>query len=43
MLGFAVLMIVSNLALLRHESFRVQSILGLGIGLALIGGEAFGI
>ncbi len=43
MLGFAVLMIVSNLALLRHESFRVQNILGLGIGLALIGGEAFGI
>ena len=43
MLGFAVMMIVSNLALLRHESFRVQNILGLGIGLALIGGEAFGI
>ena len=30
MLGFAVLMIVSNIALLRHESFRVQNILGLG-------------
>lgn len=43
MFVFAVLMIVSNIALLRHESFRVQNILGLGIGLALIAGEAFGI
>ena len=43
MLVFAILMIVSNIALLRHESFRVQNILGLGIGFALIACEAFGV
>ena len=43
MLVFAALMIVSNIELLRHERFRVQNILGLGIGFALIAGEIFGI
>ena len=42
MLAFSVLMIVSNIALLRHESFRVQNILGLGIGILLIASEVFG-
>ena len=42
MLAFSVLMIVSNIALLRHESFRVQNILGLGIGFLLIASQAFG-
>lgn len=43
MLVFAIMMIVSNIALLRHESFRVQNILGLGIGFALIACEAIGV
>ena len=42
MLAFSVQMIVSNIALLRHESFRVQNILGLGIGILLIASEVFG-
>ena len=41
-LVFSVLMIISNIALLRHESVRVQNILGLGIGFVLIFCEAFG-
>ena len=42
MLVFSILMIISNIALLRHESVRVQNILGLGIGFVLIFCEAFG-
>ena len=42
-LVFSILMIVSNIALLQHERFRVQNILGLGIGFALIICEAFGV
>ena len=36
MLAFSILMIVSNIELLRHERVRVQNVLGLGIGFALI-------
>ncbi|MBR2765892.1 MAG: YdcF family protein [Blautia sp.] len=39
---FSVLMIISNIALLRHESFRIQNVLGLGISLILILSELFG-
>ena len=38
---FSVLMIISNIALLRHERFRVRNILGMGIGAALIASEVF--
>ncbi len=38
---FAVLLIVSNVALLRHECFRRQNVLGLGLGLLMIAGELF--
>ena len=41
-LVFSVLMIISNIALLRHESFRVQNVMGLGIGLSLILSEMLG-
>ena len=41
-LVFSILMMVSNIALLRHERFRVQNVLGLGIGLLLIVSELFG-
>ena len=40
---FSLLMIISNIALLRHESVRVQNILGLGIGIAMIASELLGI
>ncbi len=39
---FSLLMIVSNIALLRHERVRLQNVLGLFIGLSLIAGEAVG-
>ena len=39
-LMFAVAMAVSNIALLRHERFSAKNILGIGIGLALVLGEA---
>ena len=42
-LVFSIMMIISNIALLRHERFRVQNILGLGIGFALIICEALGV
>lgn len=42
LLVFSLLMIISNIALLRHESFRVQNILGLGIGLLMIVSELVG-
>ena len=42
-LVFSVLMIISNIALLRHERFRIQNVLGLGIGGALIVSDALGI
>ena len=38
-LAFAGAMAVSNIALLRHERFRVQNVLGIGIALALAVGE----
>ena len=38
---FAILLIISNTALLRHERFRVQNVLGLGIGFLLILSEVF--
>ena len=39
---FAVAMIISNIALLRHMTPRIQNVLGLGIGLAMILGEVIG-
>lgn len=39
-LAFAVAMAVSNLALVRHEGFHPKNVLGVGIGLALVAGEA---
>ena len=38
---FAVAMIISNIALLRHEPFRIKNVLGLGIGVILIGSLFF--
>ena len=37
---FSILMIVSNIALLRHERFRIQNVLGIGIGVFLIASDA---
>ena len=42
LLIFSLLMIISNIALLRHESVRVQNILGLGIGVGMIALELLG-
>ena len=39
MLAFAAAMTVSNIALLRHERFRPQNVLGIGIGAILAVGE----
>lgn len=36
LLVFATAMAVSNIALLRHERFRVQNVLGIGIAIALV-------
>ncbi len=41
-LVFAGAMIVSNIALLRHEGYHAQNVLGLLVSLALIAGEAAG-
>ncbi len=41
-LAFAVAMAVSNIALLRHETPRIQNVLGLGIGILMILGEVIG-
>ena len=41
-LVFALGMAVSNLALLRHEGFRIQNLLGLLVGVLLLAGEAVG-
>ena len=43
LLVFSLLMIVSNIALLRHETFRFHNVLGLGIGVFLILSEVFGL
>ncbi|MBR2256888.1 MAG: YdcF family protein [Blautia sp.] len=37
---FSVLLIISNIALLRHESHRFQNFLGILLGILIIGGEA---
>ena len=42
-LAFAVAMGVSNIALLRHERPSLSNVLGLGVGLLLIAGEAAGL
>ncbi len=39
-LAFAVAMAVSNVALVRHEGYSPKNVLGIGIGLALVAGEA---
>ena len=39
-LAFAVAMAVSNIALVRHEGFHPKNVLGVGIGVALVAGEA---
>ena len=41
-LVFALGMAVSNLALLRHERFRIRNLLGLLVGVLLMAGEAVG-
>ena len=38
--AFAVAMTVSNAALLKHEGFSPKNVLGIGIGFALVAGEA---
>ena len=43
MVIFAVAMAVSNAALLRHERPRLQNVLGLGVSVLLIAGEAVGV
>ena len=40
MLVFALAMAVSNIALLRHERFRLRNVLGIGVGIVLMLGEA---
>ena len=40
LLAFAAAMAVSNIALLRHERFRPQNVLGIGIAVVLVLGEA---
>ena len=40
MLAFAAAMAVSNIALLRHERFRPQNVLGIGVAAAMMAGEA---
>ena len=42
MVVFAIAMAISNVALLRHERARLQNVLGLGVSLLLIVGEAVG-
>ena len=42
MVAFALAMAVSNLALLRHERFRLHNVLGLLVSLGLLAGEALG-
>ncbi len=37
-LAFSAAMIVSNVALLRHESARLSNVLGIGVGVAMIAG-----
>ena len=39
-LAFAAAMAVSNIALVRHEGFSPKNVLGVGVGLALVAGEA---
>ncbi len=39
-LAFAAAMAVSNIALVRHEGFHPKNVLGVGIALALVAGEA---
>ena len=39
-LAFAVAMAVSNIALLRHEGFSLKNVLGIGVAIALVAGEA---
>ncbi len=43
LLTFAVAMAVSNVALLRHERFRVQNVLGIVVSVLLVAGEALGL
>ena len=41
-LCFAAAMVISNIELLRHERPRIQNVLGMGIGIALVLGEIVG-
>ena len=43
LLAFAVAMAISNVALLRHERFRPQNVLGIGVSVLLVAGEALGL
>jgi vancomycin permeability regulator SanA len=41
--GFALVTAVSNLVLMRHEGTRPSNMLGIGVALLMVGGDAFGI
>ncbi len=41
--AFSLLLAVSNLVLMRHEGARPTNMLGIGVGVAIVGGAAFGI
>lgn len=41
LLLFSIALVVSNLALIRHEGFRPVNLLGIALALCLVGGEVF--
>ena len=41
--GFAVVVAVSNLVLMRHEGTRASNMLGIAVSVLMVGGAAFGI
>ena len=43
LMAFATAMAVSNAALLRHEGFSPKNVLGIGVSLALVAGEALAV
>ena len=43
LVGFSLVLAVSNLVLIRHEGFRASNMLALAVALLIVGGAAFGI
>ncbi len=43
LVGFSLLLAVSNLVLIRHEGFRPSNMLGVAVAFLIVGGAAFGI